>query len=49
MAFTEVENGERLKQDKAKKDAEEKHNAALEQQKAAMMQQMKDSEALFEK
>jgi len=30
MAFTEVENGEKLKQDKSKKDAEEKHNAALE-------------------
>jgi len=24
MAFTEVENGEKLKQDKAKKDAEDK-------------------------
>ena len=31
MAFTEVENGEKMKQDRAKKDAEEKHNAALEQ------------------
>ena len=41
MAFTEVENGEKLKNDRIKKEREDQQNTELERQKAELLAKMK--------
>lgn len=47
MAFTEVENGEKLKQDRIKKEREDQQNTELERQKQELLAKMKQSEEEF--
>ena len=47
MAFTEVENGEKIKQDRIKKEREDAQNTELKQQKAELEAKMKASEEEF--
>lgn len=41
MAFSEVENGEKLKNDRIKKEREDQQNTELERQKADLLAKMK--------
>lgn len=41
MAFTEVENGEKLKNDRIKKEREDQQNTELERQKSDLLAKMK--------
>lgn len=47
MAFSEVENGEKLKQDRIKKEREDQQNTELERQKQELLAKMKQSEEEF--
>lgn len=49
MAFSEVENGEKLKNDRIKKEREDQQNTELERQKSELLQKMKESEEEFAK
>ena len=49
MAFDEVENGERIKQARIKKEREDAHNTELQKQKTHLEEQMKKAEFEYER
>ena len=49
MAFDEVENGEKLKQARIKKEREDAHNTELMKQKQMLEEQMKQAEIEYER